>query len=158
MRAAILLLALVAGGALGAPFRLDDSGSPRSRVEVKPRWQFEQGSLDNPDRINAMIAEVPNLEVRLNTSRFVGKTGRIYLVLPIAVPGLRGATGMRVDWRARGPLMAGSALPGTRSLVYDGAIAQPVIADILDLKVYLDARYIDRGLRFEPYFEIELVP
>ncbi|MBL0143380.1 MAG: hypothetical protein IPP91_15035 [Betaproteobacteria bacterium] len=157
-RMALVLFMLLAGTALGAPVRLDDSASPKARVEVKPRWQFEQGDLDNPERLNAMVAEVAGLEVRLNTSRFVSRTGRIYLVVPVSVPGLRGATGMRIEWRARGPLMAGSALPGTRSLVYDGVIAQPMIADVLDLKVYLDARYVDRGLRFEPYFEIELAP
>jgi hypothetical protein len=105
-----------------------------------------------------MVAEVPNLEVRLNTARYVGKSGRVYLVVPDFVSGLRGATGFRVEWRTRGALLSGSAIPGTRSLVYDGRIATPVLADFLDLTLQLDGRFVDRGLRFEPHFEIEIDP
>jgi hypothetical protein len=153
----LVLLAIAAGTAFAAPVRLDDSASTRNRVDVRPRWQF-QGEGLGPERINAMVAEVPNLEVRLNTARFVGRAGRIYLVVPDFVSGLRVPTGMRVEWRTRGTLHPGSALPGTRSLVYDGSVTRPMMADYLDFTLFLDARFIDRGLRFEPYFEIELVP
>jgi hypothetical protein len=157
-RAAILFFAFSCLAAFAsAPVRLDDSASPRSRVDVKPRWQFQDEGL-SAERISAMVAHIPNLEVRLNTSRFVGRQARVYLVVPNFVPGLRAPTGMRVEWRTRGTLIAGSALPGTRALVYDGAVARPVLSDFLDVSLFLDARFVDSGLRFEPYFEIELAP
>jgi len=160
MRGALLavLLAAFAAGALAAPVRLDDSASPRSRIDVKPRWQHVEEGLSDPARLNAMVAEIPNLEVRLATSKFVGKRARIYLVVPDFVSGLRSPAAMRVEWRTRGKLLGGTALPGTRALVYDGVVAQPSLGDILDITLFLDARFMDRGLRFEPHFEIDVAP
>lgn len=156
--AAFLAMLLAATLACAAPVRLDDTASPRSRFDVKPRWLFVEEGLASPERLNAMVADIPNLEVRLNTAKFVGRQARVYLVVPEFVSGLRSPNGMRVEWRTRGTLSAGSALPGTRSLVYDGAIRQAVLADFLDLSLILDARYFERGLRFEPYFEIDVAP
>jgi hypothetical protein len=156
---ALLVVALAAVPAFAAaPVRLDDAASPRSRFDVKPRWLYREEGLSDPARLNAMVAEVPHFEVRLNTARYVGKSGRVYLVVPDFVSGLRGATGFRAEWRARGPLLSGSAIPGARALVYDGKIATPVLADILDLTLQIDARFVDAGLRFEPRFEIEIDP
>jgi hypothetical protein len=156
--ALFVLLAALAFEALAAPVRLDDSASPRSRVEVKPRWQFVEEGLSDPARLNAIVAEIPNLEVRLATAKFVGKQARVYMVVPDFVPGLRSPSGMRVEWRTRGKLLGGSALPGTRALVYDGLVGQPILGDYLDMTLYRDARFLDRGLRFEPYFEIDVAP
>lgn len=154
----ILALALVPAFAAAAPVRLDDSASPRSRVDVQPRWAHAEEAGDNPERINAMLAQVPNLEVRLNTSRYQGKAARIWMVVPDFVPGVRSPNGLRVEWRTRGTLFGGSALPGTRTVVYDGVIRSAFVTDFLDLTLHLDARYLDRGVRFEPYFEIDVAP
>jgi hypothetical protein len=88
----------------------------------------------------------------------VGKRARIYLVIPEFVQGLRASTGMRVEWTARGSFLAGSALPGQRALVYDGLVQKPSMHEALDLSVYLDARYLERALRFDPAFEIDAAP
>ncbi len=148
-------VALAATTALGAPVRLDDSASPRARVDVTPRW-VNADEAAGPEQLNAMVADVANLEVRLNTSKFVGRSARVFLVLPEFVPGLRSPSGMRAEWRSRGVFRPGSALPGARTLVYDGPITQPYLADILDITLFLDARHLERGLRIEPYFELEL--
>jgi hypothetical protein len=157
--AALLALGLVAAMAFAAePVRLDDTASPRSRVEAQPRWLHTGEGLGNPEMVNAMIAQVANLEVRLNTARFVGKSARVFLVFPDFVPGIRSRSGIRAEWRTRGVLLPGSALPGTRTLVYDGPITKPFLSDFLDLSLFLDARYLDTGARFEPVFELELAP
>ncbi len=160
MRIAAVLLVLALGPAFAAaaPVRLDDSASPRSRIDVKPRWAHAGEAGENPERVNAMLAQVPNLEVRLNTSRYVGKAARIWMVVPDFVPGLRSPNGLRVEWRTRGTLFGGNALPGTRTVVYDGVIRQAFTTDFLDLTLYLDARFLERGVRFEPYFEIDVAP
>lgn len=159
MKAAALLamLVLAAPAALGAPKRLDDRGSPRSVVNVESRWVHAGDGL-SAEQLNAMVATVPNLEFRLDTSAYVGKRARIYLVIPELVQGLRGPNGMRVEWTTRGQFMAGAALPGQRTLVYDGLIQRPSMQESLDLSVYLDARYLERGLRFDPAFEIDVAP
>lgn len=150
-----LALAMAAGA---APVRLDDSASPRARVDAQPRWLHTGEGLVNPELINAMVAEVPNLEVRLNTARFIGKHARVYLVFPEFVPGIRSRAGIRAEWRTRGALLPGSASPGDRALVYDGPITKPFLGDFLDLTLFLDARYLDRNARFEPLFELEAAP
>ena len=152
---AALIVACLASFATAAATRLDDSASPRARVDVSPRWLHTGEGLTDPARLNAMVAEVRNLEVRLNTSAFVGKRGRIYLTVPAFTVGLQSPSGLRVEWRTRGTLMAGSALPGTRSVVYDGPITKALLADFMDFSLFLDARYVQAGLRFEPVFEIE---
>ena len=152
---AALVLACLALPAARAATRLDDSASPRSRVDVTSRWLHTQEGLTDPAQLNAMVAEVRNLEVRLNTSAYVGKRGRVYLTVPASTPGLQSPSGMRVEWRTRGTLIAGSALPGTRSLVYDGPITRALLADFMDFSLFLDARFVQAGLRFEPVFEIE---
>jgi hypothetical protein len=158
MRSVFLLaLVLATQPALAAPKRLDDRGSPRSIVNVEPRWLHTSDGLTQ-EQLNAMVATVPNLEFRLDTSAFVGKRARIYLVVPEFVAGLRAPNGMRLEWTSRGSFLAGSALPGQRTLVYDGVVQRPVLHETLDLSVFLDARYLDRGLRFDPTFEIDVVP
>ena len=159
MRIAALVLAFALSGtaAAWAGTRLDDSASPRSQVNVESRWLHSQPGM-SPEQFNAMVATVPNLEFRLDTSRYVGKRARIYLVVPDFVPGLRSPSGLRVEWTTRGVFMPGTALPGQRTLVYDGPIQRPMIQESLDLALYLDARHLERGLRLEPRFEIDVAP
>lgn len=159
MRNAALALALciAAFPAAAAPKRLDDRGSPRSVVNVESRW-LHSGEGLTPEQLNAMVATVTNLEFRLDTSAYVGKRARIYLVIPEVVQGLRSPSGMRVEWTSRGNFLAGAALPGQRTLVYDGLVQRPSLHEALDLSVYLDARYLERGLRFDPVFEIDVAP
>lgn len=159
MRAAALALAfaLAATASAAAPKKLDDRGSPRSLVNVESRW-LHSGEGLSPEQLNAMVATVTNLEFRLDTSAYVGKRARIYLVIPEFVQGLRSSAGMRVEWTSRGSFLSGAALPGQRTLVYDGLVQRPTLHEALDLSVYLDARYLERGLRFDPAFEIDVAP
>jgi hypothetical protein len=156
-----LLVAIVALAALplaAATIRLDDSASPKRRLDLKPRWVHEQGEIGSPDRLNAMVANVPAVEIRLNTAAHVGKRGRIYLVMPAVVPGLMSPNAMRLEWRTRGVFQEGSALPGERRLLYDGPISQPSMNDHFDFNVFFDARQQAGALRFDPSFELEVLP
>ncbi len=159
MRSALLLgIALLAGSpAADAGTKLDDSASPKQRIDVRTRWLHEGEGLNNPERLNALVAEIPGLEVRLNTSAYLGKKGRIYLVMPNFVQGMRSTSGMRVEWKARGNFLSGSASPGGRALVFDGTISRPMTGDTLDVVIHLDARYAEAGIRFDPIFEIDEV-
>jgi len=134
---------------------LDDSASPRQRVEAKPRWVYEGEDAMGAERIGRMVVEVPNLEIRLNTNAWRGKQARIYMTLPQGVPGIVSPEGMRAEWRARNRMLGGSVIPGGRTLVYDGPIEQSQTVEFFDFIIHLDARYTQRGIRFEPKFEIE---
>lgn len=135
--------------------QLDDSASPRQRVEVKPRWQFQGEDALSPERISRMIVDVPNLEIRLDTGAWKGRNARIYLVLPPLIPGVNAPEGLRAEWRARGAMQAGSIIPGGRVLVFDGLIDRTQTVEFFDFTIYLDTRFTQRGIRFEPKFEIE---
>jgi hypothetical protein len=159
MKRRILAAALAFAVTTGAfAVRLDDSASPRRRFDLTPRWEYDGESANSPDRMNALVADVPKVEVRLNTVAWVGKRGRIYLVLPPVVMGLRTPHGMRVEWRTHGTFQDGSALPGDRALLYDGPITSPLTQETFDFVIHLDARYMGGGLRFDPEFEFEPSP
>ena len=157
-RALLAALVLAAGGALAAPVRLDDSASPKARIDIAPRWLGEHEYTGDRDWLHAMVAEAANVEVRLDTRAFVGRRGRVYLAIPAQVPGLLSPTALRVSWQSRGGFASGEASPGSRTLVYDGAITSPVTVVRLDFRFELDARYVGPGLRVDPYFEIDSEP
>jgi hypothetical protein len=151
-----LLVALVAPAS--AATRLDDSLSPRQRVEIAPRWVSErvQGPVSD-DQLNALVAEVLQLEVRLDTAKYVGQQAEIYLRLPVAIVGLQSPAGLRLEWRTRGFFAPGSVRPGDRLLLFRGSITQPVMGDTFDFVLHFDGRYIQRGLQFDPIYEIEIL-
>lgn len=152
----VCIVALMGTSQTASASTLDDTASPRQRIEVKPRWQYQGEDALSPERIGRMVVEVPNLEIRLNTADFRGKSARIFLTLPSIVPGVASPEGLRAEWRARGAMQAGSIMPGGRTLVFDGLIERAQTVEFFDFIIYLDTRYTQRGIRFEPKFEIEL--
>jgi hypothetical protein len=153
---ALLAASLAACGAL-ASTRLDDSLSPRQRVDTTPRWLYDGVGDWNEDQLNALVAEVRAMEFRLRTAAYMGKNAEIYLSIPQHVSGLKTPTAMRVEWTTRGLFSPGSAMPGNRALVYRGKITQAVMTDFFDFRIFLDARTSERGIEFDPIFEIDLV-
>jgi hypothetical protein len=151
--AALALSIFVPATALAAP--LDDSASPRQRIEAKPRWQYDGEDALSPERIGRMVVDVPNVEFRLNTASWQGKAARIYLTLPPLVPGVKSPEGMRVEWRARQFMQSGTVVPGGRVLVFDGTVERAQTVEFFDFTIQLDTRFTHRGIRFEPKFEIE---
>lgn len=148
-----LIGAVFTFGAQATP--LDDSASPRQRIEAKPRWQYQGEDALSPERIGRMVVDVPNLEIRLDTSGWRGRHARIYLTLPPLIPGVNAPEGLRAEWRARGVMQAGSIMPGGRVLIFDGLVERPQTVEFFDFTIYLDTRFTQRGIRFEPKFEIE---
>jgi hypothetical protein len=65
---------------------------------------------------------------------------------------------MRVEWTTRGTFAPGSVVPGDRALVWRGKIAQPVMSDYFDFRILFDARTSERGIEFDPVFEIDVAP
>lgn len=156
-RASLTLAALlVTVGGVHAQTVLDDTLSPRSQVHVTPRWTYQvaRGGT-NSAALNSLVAHVDGLEVRLDTSAWIGKRVQIFMQLPLDMIGLRAPGAMRVDWTTRGTLLGGSARPGERSLVFKGKITGKELVDTLDLVIHIDARYMDSPIRIQPRFEIQ---
>jgi hypothetical protein len=155
--------ALVAAGLAIAPWgraraaaeRLTDLAPVReSRVDL--RWSqidFRRGDAD--PNYHLMSAEVPRIEYRLDVSRYLGRTAKVYFVLPMDA-GLIAPQGLLVKWVAQGPLRSGQGRPGERVVVFDGRLAEALLSDVLDLQLIVDSRFFTGRLRFNPYFEIEV--
>ena len=134
--------------------RLDDSLSPRS--SVMPTLSTTNGSVFDGAAPTEASLQFGWVEYRLNTSKFVGKTARIYYVVPAAIANLRSPHGLRVDWRGRDLFSSGSARSGERVLVWSGVVKSVRMEDALDLRMGLLLSEMQSPIRFESYFEIEV--
>ncbi len=158
MRRLLLVVLTCAGCATAAAAtRLDDSLSPRQRVETTTHWLYDGVGNWNVEQINALVADVQAMEFRLNTAPYVGKNVAIYLTIARNVRGLKVPSAMRVEWKTRGVFTPGSVVPGDRALVYRGKITQSVMSDYFDFRIFFDARNSEGGVEFDPVFEIEIV-
>jgi len=160
-RALIRSLALLACGLLAGSVlaeRLDDSLSPQQQIKLELDWK-NPVLLDRPDEktFNSVIAHARNIDVRLDTSRHMGKEVRIYLSLPILIRGLSNPHSMNFSWTTNGLFLDGELTPGNRQLIFEGTITRPVMIDYFNYTFELDGRYLTETLRLEPVYEIETV-
>lgn len=154
LEAGALALAFAAFPA-NAGTRLDDSLSPRSRIELQATWEHDEQEGDGAGQLMAIVGEVRDLEIRLDTAAWVGRNAEIYVRYPQDIAGLRLPSAMRIEWRTRGRFSGGVAIPGQRALIYRGRIESAVTGDFFDFTYRIDGRHFDRRLQFDPVFEIE---
>jgi len=155
-RTLALCLGVLSGSPTAGAERLDDSASPRQRVEATVEWFAEASPEDlSEDEFHTVIARVSGVEVRLDTSPFAGREARIFLRVPVQVRGLRSPNGMRIDWRTQGLFADGSVVPGNRTVIFDGVVPATTMADIFDFVLYIDSRELFPPLAFEPIYEID---
>jgi hypothetical protein len=160
-RAGMLAMLLLTAGTPGLAqvLRLDDSASPRSRVQARPDPDLD---ADTAAASPHLTVRFDGIEYRLSTAPFVGRRARIFYVVPPFIPGLRSPAGMRVEWRTGGLFAPGTAGPGDRRLVWSGTVPGPWMSERFDLRVRLDRRELrpmpGGALDFESYFEMEVLP
>jgi hypothetical protein len=159
MRAAALLALAVCGLAAaqtGAPQRLDHSGSPRPRVHAPMEWAYSlRGSGGDPERLHQMQAQVPGVEVRLDTRAYRGQRVMIHIGLEEPVQGLLSTHSLELRWQGRGRFSPGRLVPGQRSPLFAGVVDQDELADILDFHITFDDRDRDGAIQLEFYYDIE---
>jgi hypothetical protein len=141
---------------MGAGTRLDDSPSPRQRLELTAQW--EAGAEGAEGELLSVVAEARDVDLRFNTAPWRGREVEIYIGFPQSIPGLTASTSMRIEWRTRGRFVSGSAIPGQRVLVYRGPITDAVSGDVFDFLYRIDGRHFERSLQVRPVFEIEPRP
>lgn len=88
--------------------------------------------------------------LKLNTTRWRGKLGRVYMVLPPQIVGP-----VRARWTTRGDLLPGELLAGNRALVYSGTLPA-YLTDTLTLKLEADGYRLNQPVRLEFRFEIDV--
>ena len=158
LRRLVLCLALMAfqtGIAAGAEV-LDDSLSPRKTVNVQLEWTH-QGNLSDMSRrqMLSLTGRVSEVKVRLDTSKYVGTTARIFLALPVQIDGLVGSEGLTLSWKTQGFFSNGTTTPGNRALIFEGPINSPVLTDYFSFTIHVDAGRLNGNLRYAPIYEIE---
>ena len=136
---------------------LDDSQSPRKQFNFKFEWA-NKGDLSalNKDEFFLLKAHIPDVEVRLNTSNYIGKKARIYLALPSQVDGFNGSQGFSLAWKTTGIFDSGETSLGNRALIFEGLIESPLLTEFITFTIKLDANRLTGKLRYAPIYEIEL--
>lgn len=156
-----LIAGLIVGMMLCAPVlaeRLDDSLSPRQQHNLQLEWKHRD-DLEGKhiDQLTQVVATARNVDTRLDTSAYVDQQARIYLELPIQVRGLANPASLELSWTTNGLFNSGSVTPGTRQLIFEGRVPEPVMRDIFNFTFEVDARHLYQSLRLEPIYEIEVV-
>lgn len=131
-----------------APMRVDDTGTVVLNPYLEMKW------LPKPGNSGSRIVEAATrVSVQLNTTPFLGRSGRIYMVLPRGT----GPT-VRATWTSGGKLLPGQVLSGERALVYRGAVRGPLLTDLLDLHLQVDSTRLIQPQALAFGFEIEVDP
>jgi len=139
--------------------RLDDSQSPRESVPV---------NLALPaDAIAGVLArgaapaeqwatgQTPGVEVRLDTSAFVGQAARIYLTIPATAAD---GSDLELRWEAQGQFLSGTARPGQSALVFEGRVDQPLTSAVFNFVLLVGERTGTQQNRMEVFYELEPLP
>jgi hypothetical protein len=142
----VALGVLVAGSALANPHRLDDSQSHT----VPPNVQMQWLPMVRGQSASGMEAWV-RVNIRIDTREWIGRSGRIYMVLP------RDQTSsIEAVWTTQGRLLAGSLVSGERSLVFAGTIPGATLEDQLQVRLRSNADWSSNSRRLNFHFELDV--
>lgn len=142
--AAILLCATTATAATTA--LVDDSATVVLDGTPRMTWRL----VPPKNRDNTIVGRT-RVNVRLATSPWLGKVGKIYMLLPA-----ESQSSVNIKWRSQGRLLEGQLAPGGRTLVYAGLIRDARLEDVFDINIEADGSRISNIQRLRFYFEIDV--
>lgn len=129
-----------------APAVIDDSATVVLDGTPAMTWR----SVIPKNRDNAIVGRT-RVNVRLTTAPWLGKTGKIYLVLPAESTG-----SVKIAWRSHGLLLDGQLMAGGRTLVYTGVIRERRMEDVLDVQIEADGLRLSSTQQLRFHFEIDV--
>jgi hypothetical protein len=141
---AILLFATEAPAATTA--QVDDSATVVLDGTPRMTWRL----VPPKNRDNTIVGRT-RVNIRLTTSPWIGKVGKIYMLLPA-----ESASSVKIKWRSQGRLLEGQLAPGGRTLVYAGPIRDARLEDVFDINIEADGSRISNIQRLRFYFEIDV--
>lgn len=143
--ALVLLTALLMQPPLQAQtHRLDDTGTHTVPANAQMQWQpFQRGQTAG------MQAQV-RVNVRMDTSAWVGQQARVYLALASDE-----ANPVTVSWTTNGRLLDGALRSGERTLIYTGPIPGPTLQDQLVLQLTSGPDWASAQRRLQFHFELD---
>jgi hypothetical protein len=126
--------------------RLDDAGSYALQPNAQMQWRSnlpKGGSApDTETRVQ--------VQIHINTRNYVGRQGRIYMVLPLD-PGPQ----ITATWQTQGRLIPGQVTSGNRGLVFSGPIIGPSLDDQLDIWLRSQGDWPAASRRLNFHFELD---
>ncbi|MGI9330720.1 MAG: hypothetical protein ACR2QB_08360 [Gammaproteobacteria bacterium] len=161
----VLLLSLATTNVFAQRVLLEEVLSPNQTYAVDLQWNAAEikralsvmmsgGSTVLPP----LLGRVSGVEVRLDTRAYVGQRARLFLVLPILVSGVDSPSDLELRWEVSGPFLSGAVRPGQSTLIYEGAIDEPVTGMVMDFLLALENGGAADAFSLEPVYEIELLP
>jgi len=141
-----LTATLAASGGVAATLPIDDTGTVTMQPTMNVRWQELSPRLRNGSLMEGAL----QVRVRLNVKPWVGRSGKIYMVLPAQLPG-----DITAAWTTTGRLLPGRVQSGNRTLVYSGTINSDVMEDTLMLSLTVDGQRMLQTYNLLFRFEID---
>ena len=138
--------AAFSSAALSNPHRLDDSLSHTVPPNVQMQWLPLTPGTPFAGGMEASL----QVNVRIDTSAWLGRSGRIYMVLSRDQ-----YSSIEAVWTARGPLRSGRLLSGERTLVFSGQITTPTLDDQLQVRLRSNADWQSNTRRLNFHFELD---
>ncbi|MCV0438573.1 MAG: hypothetical protein K5880_08060 [Hydrogenophaga sp.] len=129
------------------PHRLDDSLSHTVPPNVQMQWlplksgQAFAGGMEAWVRVN----------IRIDTRDWMGRSGRIYMVLPRDQ-----ASDIEAVWTTQGRLQAGRLVSGERTLVFAGTIPAATLEDQIHVRLRSNADWTSSSRRLNFHFELDV--
>jgi hypothetical protein len=142
-----LVVAIAFPAAATTTYRVDDSLTLPNESNQAMKWR----SLAPSRAAGNFVDGTSVITIRLNTSPWLNRTGKIYMGLPEQPIGP-----VTAEWTTQGRLLPGQLISGNRTLVYAGPIKAAMIEDTIALKISADGRRLVSAQRLQFYFEIDV--
>ena len=135
----------ISTAAVAETHQLDDSLShtvpPTAQMQWRPQTRSDvDGGMEAWVRVN----------IRIDTQAWIGRSGRVYMVLPRD----ESAT-LEAVWTTDGPLLAGRLVSGERALVYAGPISAGTLSDQMLVRLRSGPDWQSASRRLHFHFEID---
>jgi hypothetical protein len=144
---AVVVCALVSATASAETHRLDDSLSHTVPPNVQMQWlpltpgQSYAGGMEAWLRVN----------IRIDTRNWIGRSGRIFMVLPRDQ-----ASNIEAVWTTQGRLQPGRLVSGERTLVFAGTIPGATLEDQMQVRLRSNADWASNSRRLNFHFELDV--
>jgi hypothetical protein len=142
----VVLGALVFGSALANPHRLDDSMSHTVPPNVQMQWLPLARGQANAAGMEAWVT----VNIRIDTADWIGRSGRVYMVLPRDE-----VSSIEAVWTTQGRLQPGRLVSGERTLVYAGTIRGATLEDQFQVRLRSQADWQSQTRRLNFHFELD---
>lgn len=137
---------LLFGSALANPHRLDDSMSHTVPPNVQMQWLPVARGQTYAGGMEAWVT----VNIRIDTRDWVGRSGRVYMVLPRDE-----ASTIEAVWTTQGRLQPGRLISGERTLVFAGTLRSTTLEDQFQVRLRSQADWQSQTRRLNFHFEFD---